>query len=83
LTSGYSTISASFVAAYITLGVPARNLITSAAMSIPASIAISKARFPEIEEPVTKGAIVVDRGEDPAKVPVSSPAIFFIPIPDG
>ncbi|ESK93550.1 h+ nucleoside cotransporter [Moniliophthora roreri MCA 2997] len=69
LTSGFSTISGSFVAAYTALGVPSRNLITSAVMSIPASIAISKVRFPEMEEPVTKGVVVVDRGEDPAKAP--------------
>jgi CNT family concentrative nucleoside transporter len=33
-------------------------------MSIPASIAISKMRFPETEEPVTRGYVVVDRGKD-------------------
>jgi CNT family concentrative nucleoside transporter len=33
-------------------------------MSIPASIAISKLRVPEMEEPVTRGRIVVDRGEE-------------------
>lgn len=32
-------------------------------MSIPASIAISKIRLPELEEPVTRGRVVVDRGE--------------------
>ncbi len=31
-------------------------------MSIPASIAISKIRVPELEEPVTRGRVVVDRG---------------------
>jgi CNT family concentrative nucleoside transporter len=33
-------------------------------MSIPASIAISKIRMPELEEPVTRGRVVVDRGEE-------------------
>lgn len=33
-------------------------------MSIPASIAISKMRMPEIDEPVTRGRVVVDRGEE-------------------
>jgi CNT family concentrative nucleoside transporter len=33
-------------------------------MSIPASIAISKMRIPEVDEPVTRGRIVVDRGDD-------------------
>jgi concentrative nucleoside transporter, CNT family len=32
-------------------------------MSIPASIAISKLRVPEVEEPVTRGRIVIDLGE--------------------
>ena len=33
-------------------------------MSIPASIAISKMRMPELEEPVTRGRVVVDRGKE-------------------
>jgi len=71
LTSGYSTVSGSFISIYTSLGVPAQNLITSSVMSIPASIAISKMRCPETDEPVTRGAIVIDRGqEDPAKAPV-------------
>lgn len=31
-------------------------------MSIPASIAISKMRLPEVDEPVTRGRVVIDRG---------------------
>jgi concentrative nucleoside transporter, CNT family len=31
-------------------------------MSIPASIAISKMRIPEMDEPVTRGQVIVDRG---------------------
>jgi CNT family concentrative nucleoside transporter len=33
-------------------------------MSIPASISISKMRYPETDEPVTRGAVVVDRGSE-------------------
>lgn len=33
-------------------------------MSIPASIAISKMRIPEIDEPVTRGRVIIDRGKD-------------------
>lgn len=44
-------------------------LVTSAIMSIPASIAISKLRWPEADEPMTKGKIVVTReGQDAANV---------------
>ena len=42
-------------------------------MSIPASIAISKIRVPELEEPVTRGRVVVDRGkEDTQHAPVNA-----------
>ncbi|TFK54518.1 hypothetical protein OE88DRAFT_1624877 [Heliocybe sulcata] len=63
MTSGFSTISGSVLGAYIAKGVPAQNLVTSSVMSIPASIAISKMRIPETEEPVTRGMVVVDRGD--------------------
>lgn len=62
MTSGFSTIAGSVLAAYINLGVPATNLVTSSVMSIPASMAISKLRIPELEEPVTRGRVTVDRG---------------------
>jgi len=63
MTSGFSTISGSVLIAYINLGIPASTLITASVMSIPASIAISKLRCPETEEPVTRGRVTVDRGE--------------------
>ncbi|TFY57045.1 hypothetical protein EVJ58_g7273 [Rhodofomes roseus] len=62
MTSGFSTISGSVLTAYINLGVPPQNLITASVMSIPASIAISKIRIPEVDEPVTRGRVVVDQG---------------------
>lgn len=62
--TGFSTIAGSVLAAYINLGVPAQNLVTSSVMSIPASIAISKMRMPEVDEPVTRGRVVIDRGEE-------------------
>ncbi|KIK68833.1 hypothetical protein GYMLUDRAFT_34826 [Collybiopsis luxurians FD-317 M1] len=69
MTSGFSCISGSVMTFYISLGVPAQNIVTSSVMSIPASIAISKMRFPELDEPVTKGRIVVDRGSAGEKNP--------------
>ncbi len=70
MTSGFSTIAGSVMTAYISLGVPPENLVTSSVMSIPASIAISKIRMPESEEPVTRGSIVIDRGEKKEQAPV-------------
>ncbi|EIW83305.1 hypothetical protein CONPUDRAFT_164267 [Coniophora puteana RWD-64-598 SS2] len=64
MTSGFSTISGSVLSAYISMGVPAQNLVTSSVMSIPASIAISKLRMPEVDEPVTRGQVIVDRGSE-------------------
>jgi concentrative nucleoside transporter, CNT family len=64
---GFSTIAGTILSIYLSLGVPAQNLITASIMSIPASISISKLRVPELEEPVTRGRVVVDRGETNAK----------------
>ena len=72
MTSGFSTIAGSVLLAYISLGVPAQNLITSSVMSIPASIAVSKMRYPETEEPVTRGRVVVDRGEHGPDAPANT-----------
>lgn len=70
MTSGFSTIAGSVLSAYIGMGVPPENLVTASVMSIPASIAISKMRSPETEEPVTRGAVVVDRGKAEKHPPV-------------
>jgi len=73
MTSGFSTISGAVLSAYVALGVPPQNLVTSSVMSIPASIAISKMRVPEVDEPVTRGRVVVDRGEQkPEDAPVNA-----------
>ena len=78
MTSGFSTIAGSVLVAYINLGVPPANLVTSSVMSIPASMAISKMRIPETEEPVTRGHVTINRGldDDDARVPVSYLACF-------
>jgi CNT family concentrative nucleoside transporter len=62
MTSGFSTIAGSMMIAYIGLGVPPQTIVTSSVMSIPASLAISKMRIPETEEPVTRGRVAIDRG---------------------
>jgi CNT family concentrative nucleoside transporter len=72
MTSGFSTIAGSVLAAYISLGVPATNLVTSSVMSIPASMAISKMRYPELEEPVTRGQVTVDRGVSNKNAPANA-----------
>ncbi|MCJ1273041.1 hypothetical protein MMC21_000830 [Puttea exsequens] len=57
--SGFATISGSVLIAYIALGVNAQALVSSCIMSIPASLALSKLRYPETEETLTTGRCVV------------------------
>jgi CNT family concentrative nucleoside transporter len=55
--------------AYISMGVNPQVLISSCVMSIPASLAVSKMRFPETEETLTAGRVVIpeeEEGERPA-----------------
>ncbi|KAI0779999.1 Na+ dependent nucleoside transporter C-terminus-domain-containing protein [Fomes fomentarius] len=72
MTSGFSTIAGSVLSAYVGLGVPPQNLVTASVMSIPASIAISKMRIPELDEPVTRGSVTVDRGDNEKNKPVNA-----------
>jgi concentrative nucleoside transporter, CNT family len=57
--SGFATIAGSVLVAYINLGVNGQALISSCVMSIPASLAVSKLRFPETEETLTAGRVVI------------------------
>ena len=56
---GFATISGSVLVAYISLGLNAQAMVSSCIMSIPASLAISKLRYPETEETLTAGRVVV------------------------
>ncbi|KAJ2455454.1 hypothetical protein EV183_000786 [Coemansia sp. RSA 2336] len=58
MTAGFATVSGSILQAYIALGVDPKNIITACIMSIPCSLALSKIRYPETEEPLTKGKII-------------------------
>ncbi|KAJ2262638.1 hypothetical protein GGI01_001382 [Coemansia sp. RSA 376] len=58
MTAGFATISGSTLQGYIALGVDAKNIITACIMSIPCSLALSKLRYPETEESLTRGVIV-------------------------
>ncbi|KAJ9112877.1 hypothetical protein QFC19_000432 [Naganishia cerealis] len=59
LTSGFATIAGSVFIAYVSLGIPPKDLLTSSLMSIPASIALSKTMMPETRRPVTMGKAAV------------------------
>ena len=59
MTSGFATISGSVLVAYISLGLNSQALVSSCIMSIPASLAVSKMRYPETEGTLTAGRVVV------------------------
>ncbi|WVR04908.1 hypothetical protein IAU60_001920 [Kwoniella sp. DSM 27419] len=59
MTCGFATISGSVLVGYIGLGLNAEVLVSSCIMSIPASLAISKLRYPETEESLTAGHVTV------------------------
>ncbi|KAI9155545.1 Solute carrier family 28 member 3 [Paramyrothecium foliicola] len=64
MTCGFATISGSVLAGYISLGLPASVLVSSCIMSIPASLAFSKLRYPETEETLTAGRVVIPEDDD-------------------
>lgn len=64
MTCGFATISGSVLVAYIGFGFNKEALVSSCIMSIPASIAISKLRWPETEETLTAGKVVIPEDEE-------------------
>ncbi|KAJ1965690.1 hypothetical protein GGI12_000589 [Dipsacomyces acuminosporus] len=58
MTAGFATISGSTLQGYIAMGVDPKNIITACIMSIPCSLALSKIRYPETEESLTRGRMV-------------------------
>ncbi|KAK6465300.1 concentrative nucleoside transporter 2 [Scheffersomyces coipomensis] len=71
MTSGFSTISGSVLVGYIGLGLNAQAMVSSCVMSIPASLAISKLRYPETDVPISTGKVVMPKsldGEKPQNV---------------
>lgn len=67
--AGFATISGSVLVGYIGLGLNPQALVSSCVMSIPCSLAVSKLRFPETEEPLTAGKIIFPKKEEGADAP--------------
>lgn len=63
MTSGFATIAGSVLVSYISMGVSPQALISSCVMSIPASLATSKLRYPEEETTLTDGGVVIPDDE--------------------
>ncbi|RYP39421.1 hypothetical protein DL768_010715 [Monosporascus sp. mg162] len=67
MTCGFATIAGSVLVAYIGMGLNPQALVSSCIMSIPASLAVSKMRYPETEETLTSGRVVVPDDDDESK----------------
>lgn len=63
MTSGFATIAGSVLVSYISMGISPQALISSCVMSIPASLATSKLRYPEEEQTLTNGGVVIPDDE--------------------
>ncbi|KAK0630497.1 NupC family nucleoside transporter [Bombardia bombarda] len=64
MTCGFATIAGSVLVAYIGLGLNPQALVSSCIMSIPASLAVSKMRYPETRESLTAGKVVVPEDQE-------------------
>ncbi|RDW59812.1 hypothetical protein BP6252_12899 [Coleophoma cylindrospora] len=64
MVSGFATIAGSVLAAYISMGISPVALVSSCVMSIPASIAMSKLRYPETEDTLTSGKVVIPEADE-------------------
>ncbi|KAI0850646.1 H+/nucleoside cotransporter [Daldinia vernicosa] len=64
MTCGFATIAGSVLVAYIGLGLNPQALVSSCIMSIPASLAVSKMRWPETEETLTSGRVVIPESDE-------------------
>ncbi|KAK5651620.1 hypothetical protein OQA88_11894 [Cercophora sp. LCS_1] len=64
MTCGFATIAGSVLVAYIGLGLNPQALVSSCIMSIPASLAVSKLRYPETEQTLTSGKVEVPKDDD-------------------
>ena len=63
MTGGFATIAGAVLAAYVSFGINAANLLTASVMSAPAALAFSKLFYPETEESNTKADdIDLDKG---------------------
>lgn len=67
MTCGFATISGSVLVGYIGLGLNSQALVSSCIMSIPASLAISKLRYPETEDTLTAGRVLIPEDNDEYK----------------
>ncbi|EAW38727.1 NupC/NupG family nucleoside CNT transporter [Lyngbya sp. PCC 8106] len=57
MTGGFATVAGGVLAAYVSFGIPARDLISASVMAAPCALGMSKLLYPETEKPETAGKL--------------------------
>ncbi|MGC4003377.1 MAG: nucleoside transporter C-terminal domain-containing protein [Pirellulales bacterium] len=60
MVGGFATIAGGVLAAFVSMGINAGDLMTASVMAAPATIVIAKIVQPEVEEPLTRGSVKLD-----------------------
>jgi concentrative nucleoside transporter, CNT family len=58
--AGFATVAGGVMAAYVKMGIDAGHLVTASVIAAPASIVIAKIMQPEVEQPLTRGRMVIE-----------------------
>jgi concentrative nucleoside transporter, CNT family len=64
MVSGFATIAGSVLSFYLTLVKDPKTILCCCIMSIPAGLLLSKIRYPEDEESISKGTVTVPQSEE-------------------
>ena len=68
MTGGFATIAGAVMAAFVSFGLDAGHLMSATVMSAPAALVMAKIIFPETEESLTKGAVMLKVEKDTVNV---------------
>ncbi|MGL5082111.1 MAG: NupC/NupG family nucleoside CNT transporter [Microcoleaceae cyanobacterium] len=60
MTGGFATVAGGVLAAYISFGISAQDLITASVMAAPCALGVSKLLYPETEKPETAGKLELE-----------------------
>ena len=67
MTSGMAHVSGGIMAAYISFGINAQDLLSAVIMTAPGTILVAKMLVPETESPATAGIVTMPPGEEHKK----------------
>ena len=68
MVSGFSAVAGSVLIAFMSFGIDSLSLLTGSVMSAPCSLVLSKLRYPEVEESITKGEVKLPKGDKQSNI---------------